>query len=234
MDSMIWCIGLASFFLLCTSLATAHEPVLLDARRATPGLLLEIIELPATITSATARYRLRVSRLPRDVVFGVWAKDFGHSFHEVATGFRMDASGAMVSSELDVAGWVWRWWHWLVSSRPRRLDEMALEPGTYYPRGAFWEVALASVDLTRTAFAKVIPRPITARDGPCTVSLDLVSRRGDRFVASGAGFAPDEDVVTELWYAGRMIKKSQRVSAEGQLPPDVISHGASGNDHSAY
>src|SRR6266545_5436489 len=111
MDSMIWCIGLASFFLLCTSLATAHEPVLLDARRATPGLLLEIIELPATITSATARYRLRVSRLPRDVVFGVWAKDFGHSFHEVATGFRMDASGAMVSSELDVAGWVWRWWH---------------------------------------------------------------------------------------------------------------------------
>jgi hypothetical protein len=153
-------------------------------------------------------------------VFGVWAKDFGHSFHEVATSFQMDESGVMVSSELDDA------------SRPRRLDEMVLDPGPY-PPGAIWEVALASVDLTLTAFAKVIPRPITARDGPCTVSLELVSRRGDRFVASGAGFASDEDVVTELWYAGRMIKKRQRVSAEGRLPPDVISHGASGIDRSA-
>jgi hypothetical protein len=153
-------------------------------------------------------------------MFGVWAKDFGHSFHEVATGFRMDESGVMVSSELDGAG------------RLRRLDEMVLEPGLY-PPGAIWEVALASVDLTLTAFAKVIPRPITARDGSCTVSLDLVSRRGDRFVASGVGFPPNEDVVIESWYTGRMIKKRQRVSAEGQLPLDVISHGASGLDRSA-
>jgi hypothetical protein len=154
-------------------------------------------------------------------MFGVWAKDFGHAFHAVASGFRMDESGAMESSELDGAG------------RLRRLDEMALDPGQYYPRGAVWEVALASVDLTLTAFATVIPRPITARDGPCTVSLELVSRRGDRFVASGAGFAPAEDVITELWYAGRMIRKRQRVSPEGLLPPDVISHGASGTDRSA-
>jgi hypothetical protein len=109
---------------------------------------------------------------------------------------------------------------------------MVLEPGPY-PPGAVWEVALASVDLTLTAFATVIPRPITARDGPCTVSLELVSRRGDRFVATGAGFAPDEDVVTALWYAGRMIQRRRRVSAEGQLPPDVISHGAGGTDRSA-
>jgi hypothetical protein len=159
--------------------------------------------------------------MPTGVVFGVWAKDFGHSFHEVAAGFRMDESGVIVSGELDSGG------------RQRRLDEMTLEPGPYYPRGAVWEVALASVDLTLTAFAKVIPRPLTARDGSCTVSLDLASRRGDRFVASGAGFTPDEDVVSELRYAGKMIQKRQRVSAEGQLPLNVISHGAIGTDHSA-
>ncbi len=60
-------------------------------------------------------------------------------------------------------------------------------------------------------------------------------RRGNRFLASGAGFAPGEDVSTELRYSGRVIRKGQRVSAEGRLPPDVISHGASGGDrHARY
>ena len=232
---MNWPIGLALVFLLCATLALAHEPILLDARRATPGLYLELIELPSSsIRVSTPRYRLRVSGLPRGVVFGVWTKDFGHSFHGVATGFRMDESGVMVSSELESVGWVWRWLRWIVSGRLRRLDDLVLDPGPYYPRGAVWEVALASADLTLTTFAKVIPRPITARDGPCTVSLELVSRRGDRFLASGAGFAPDEDVVTELRYAGRMIQKRQRVSVDGQLPQDVISHGASGTDRRAH
>jgi hypothetical protein len=232
---MIWRIWLTSFLLLCASLATAHEPIFLDARRATPGLHLDLTELPSNTPSGSTsvKYRLRASGLPRGVVFGVWAKDFGHSFHEVAGGFRMNEFGGMVSSELDGAGQVWRWLRWIVGGRLRRLDELVLDPGLYYPRGAVWEVALASVDLTLTTFAKVILRPITDRDGPCTVSLELVSRRGDRFIASGAGFAPDEDIVTELWYAGRMIQKRQRVSAEGKLLSDVISHGASGTDHRA-
>jgi hypothetical protein len=232
---MNWPLGLALIFLLCATLALAHEPILLDARRATPGLHLELIELPSSIISAsTPRYRLRASGLPHGVVFGVWTKDFGHSFHEVATGFRMDESGVMVSSELDSAGQFWRWLRWIVSGRLRRLDDLVLDPGPYYPRGAVWEVALVSVDLTLTTFAKVVPRPITARDGPCTVSLELASRHGNRFIASGAGFAPDEDVVTELRYAGRMIQKRQRVSVEGRLPPDVILHGASDTDRRAH
>src|SRR5262249_53753204 len=126
---MLQRIGLALFLLLCASLASTHEPILLDARRATPGFHLELRELPPTTTPATMKYQLRVSGLPPDAVFGVWAKDFGHSFHEVATGFRMDESGVMVSSDLDAAG------------RPRRLDEIALDPGPSYLRGAVWEVA---------------------------------------------------------------------------------------------
>src|SRR5262249_41994512 len=158
----------------------AHEPILLDTSRATPGLYLELSELPSSKApaSTTARYQLRASGLPRGVVFSVWTKDFGHSFHEVAAGFWMDESRVIVSSE--PAG---------TSGRPRRLDEMTFEPGPY-PRGAVWEVALVSADRTLTAFAKVIPRPITARDGPCTVTLELVSLRGQRFMAAGTGFTP--------------------------------------------
>jgi hypothetical protein len=76
---MVWRIGLALSLLLWASPASTHEPVLLDVRRATRGLGLELMELPVTTTPAsTARYRLRVSGLPRGVMFGVWAKDFSH------------------------------------------------------------------------------------------------------------------------------------------------------------
>ena len=109
---------------------------------------------------------------------------------------------------------------------------MVFEPGPS-PQGAVWEVALVSADRTVSAFARVIPRPITARDGPCTVMLELVSRRGDRFLASGAGFAPGDDVTIESGHSGRVMQKRQRVSADGRLPPDVIAHAATGTDRTA-
>ena len=116
---MVCYIGLAAFFLLWVAPAMAHEPILLDDRRATPGLVLALTELPTLPpASATVKYRLQASGLPRGIVFGVWAKDFGHSFHEVATGFQMDGSGVMVSNELDGDSWVWRWWRRLVKSQP--------------------------------------------------------------------------------------------------------------------
>ena len=208
--------------LLSVGPAAAHEAVVLDDRRPSPGLRLELIELAsgANPSSAVPAYRLQASGLPRGVVFDVWARDFGHGFHEIASGFRVDEFGVALSIDRDGSG------------HPRRLDEIALEPGPY-PRGAVWEVAIASEDRALTAFATVIPRPLTARDGPCTVSLQLAARRGDRFLALGAGFGQGEMVTAELWSAGRVIRKQQRASAEGRLPPDVLSEAASGSDRSA-
>ena len=217
---MYWRIGLVSCALLSSVPAYAHEPILLDARSATPGLRLELSEPVPTKVPGDVGYRLQAAGLPRGIIFNVWAKDFGHSFHEAASGFQVDQSGTVVSSELDGAG------------RPGRLEELVFGPGPY-PRGAIWEVALVSADHALKAFAKVIPHPISARDGSCAVSLEIISRRGERFVATGAGFAPGDEVITELRYGGRVIQKRQRVSAEGRLPPDVISHGSIGADRSA-
>jgi len=178
------------------------------------------VETAAATTSTEIKYRLRASGLARDVVFGVWAKDFGHAYHEVASGFRLDESGAIVSNEVDG------------DRRPRRLDELVLTPGPY-PRGAAWEVALASLDGHLRTFAKVIPRPLTGRDGTCSISLELASRRGDRFVVSGAGFVPGEDISTELRYSGQTSRKTARVSAEGHLMPDVLFLGGTSPDHGA-
>ncbi len=212
--------GLALLVLLCvTPVAARHGAVLLDARRATPGVRLELVELPSSgPRAATARYQLHAEGLPRGVTLGVWAKDFGHGFQEVLSGVRVDAAGRLVSP--DGAG------------RLQPLDGTAFGPGPY-PRGAVWEVTLASADRAVTAFAKVIPRPIAARQGSCAVSLELVSLHGERFVASGTGFTSDEDVIAELRYAGQVIRKTQRASTEGQLPPNVILHGGMSTDPAA-
>jgi hypothetical protein len=217
---MCWRIGFTVFLLLYAVTTSAHEPIVLDARRATPGLRLELSELPSTTTPAIRRYRLQAFGLPRGILFDVWTKDFGHSFHEVAAGFQVDESGNVVTRK---AGG---------TSQPQRLDEITFEPGPY-PRGAVWEVALVSADQTLKAFAKVIPYPLTAHDGSCTVALELVSHRGERFLASGTGFASGEEVIIESRYADQAIQKRRRILPEGLLPPEVVSHVASSTDHSA-
>jgi len=195
-----------------------HGAVVLDARRATPGIQLQLMEMPAAQPSTAVRYQLHATGIPHDVTFGVWTKDFGASFQQVLAGFRMDEAGRLVA--LDGGG------------RPERLDRVVLEPGPY-PRGAAWEVGLVSDDGTIMSFARVIPRPIAARDGACAVSLELVSRRGDRFIASGVGFVPGEEVTIESQGSGRIMQKRQRVGGDGRLPLDVISHRPGDSDHRA-
>lgn len=206
------------------SQTAAHEPVLLDPNRATPGIQLELIEVPSSGTPGAQApgYRIAETGLPTGLVVNVWTKPFGHGFHEVASGFHVDESGRLRSVQNgNDAG-------------PRYLDQIVFrpEPETY-PRGAIWQVALASDDRKVTSFAKVIPRPTVGRDGPCTVWLELVSHRGDRFLVSGSGFAPGDDVTIESRYSGRVRKKPQRVSAAGLLPAELISHAAMGDDWSA-
>jgi hypothetical protein len=58
------------------------------------------------------------------------------------------------------------------------------------------------------------------------VSLELASRRGERFIVSGAGFAPGERVMSEITSGGRTIEKSLQASPEGRLPQDIIVHSA--------
>ena len=94
-------------------------------------------------------------------------------------------------------------------------------------------MALVSVDRKLQAFAKAIPYPITASDGQCSVSLELVSHRGEKFLAAGSGFLPGDEVITESRYAGRVIEKRVRTSAEGSLPPQVLLHASVNTDRQA-
>jgi hypothetical protein len=217
---MFFLAGSTLLFLLCGSPVSAHDPFVLDARRAVPnGVRIELTELPSVPAESNVRYRLQATGLPRGVIFGVFTKDFSHSFHEVASGFQLDEAGKVVSIDSKV-------------NRRQRLDEVVLDPGPY-PKGAAWEVALVSADRAIRAFAKAFPHPINARDRTCILSLELVSQRGDHFIASGNGFMPGEEVTTESRYSGRVIQNHLRISTDGLLPPNSISHGAAGADRSA-
>jgi len=50
---------------------------------------------------------------------------------------------------------------------------------------------------------------------------------------SGSGFAPGDDVIAELRHSGRLVQKRRKVSPDGSLPPDVVSHAGSVADRSA-
>src|SRR5262245_3756553 len=134
-------IGLVVFFLLCASASSAHDPFVLDARRAEPGgIQLALLELPRAAASGTIRYQLQAVGVPRGTSFGVFTKDFAHSFHEVASGFQADKSGNLVSSAADekrqpqrlyemVLHWLSKpWAAWRKTSQQRRLEEVVFEP----------------------------------------------------------------------------------------------------------
>jgi hypothetical protein len=213
---MAWQSVVAALALAWSAAADArHSNAVLDPRRATPGVNLELVELPRSAPGDPAKYRLRVTGLPADTAFGLWIKSFGRDFVEVVSGLRPDVSGVLAVA--DGAG------------VKQRLDDMELDPGPY-PRGVAWWVAIASEDHKTAAFARVIPYPITARDGACTLSLEMTSLFGNRFIAIASGFPPGEEVEIESHASGTVSRKRQRAYADGVLPLDVVSHGSLGAD----
>ena len=210
--------GVVLVVLLTVGSVFAHDEEVLDPHNATPGVRLELSESPRPKISAAVTYRLRVTGASREIIFNLWTQNFGAPFHMVASGLSLDESGNVVSSSSVKAG----------QSDP----PITISPGPY-PQGAVWSVALVSVDRAVRGFAAVIPRPIISRSGTCMVQLELVSYRGDRFVATGAGFPPGDEVTIESRYAGRVIERRKTISSEGRLPLEVLTHETIGPDHKA-
>ena len=208
------------FLFYHVTLASAHTLVLLDARHATPGLRIVPHRLDQVDDSTEAKYHIQAFGFPKDVKLILWAKEFDHSLHQLASVFQVDNSGNVLEANPSVA------------KRSRRLEEISFEPGPY-PRGAIWELALVSVDRKLQAFSKVVPYPISFRDGSCEIDLQLASHRGEKFVAFGSGFPPGEEVDTSLRYVGRVIEKRVKTSADGSLPSQVLLHASVNTDQQA-
>jgi hypothetical protein len=197
--------------LAATPEIAAHEEDTLDPHNASPGVRLELRQVSPSAPTSAVRYRLRATGFAPGVVLGLWAQEFGRPFRLVASDLRIDTVGNVGSSDPTGRG------------EPGHVTPLVLEPG-HSPSGAAWMVALVSADRTVRAFAAVIPYPIVARDGPCMLQLELISYRGDRFVATGSGFSPGEEVAIESASGDRTSRKRQRILKDGRLVPDVVSH----------
>jgi hypothetical protein len=195
-----------------------HGEVVLDARRATPGMRLTLTPV-ASSSTATPEYRLAASGVPPGMIFSVWTKEFGQDFREVIRGFVIDRTGALTLEDDE--------------GHTRRLEDVVLRPALP-PAGAAWEVALVSSDYSHMAYAKVIPRPIAGRDGPCAVTLELISRRADRFVAEAEGFPGGEEVTIERRADGPPVQTRHVVARDGRLPADVVAHVGTGVHRAQY
>ena len=210
------------FLLFLAAPVLAHQPILLDARRATPGLRLEMHELQQFTPALSPKYQLKAFGFPPGSKVLLWAKEFDHTVRQMGSVFEVVKSGSVLEAK-SIRG----------NSR-RRLEDLVFEPGSY-PQGAVWEVALVSVDRKLQAYAKAIPDPISARDGTCELTLQLVSHRGEKFLVSGSGFIAGDEVTVESRYGGRISEKRVRISTAGLLPPQVLLHvSRSGDDSAGY
>jgi hypothetical protein len=210
--------GLSLLFVAAAPAHSDHSSPLIDSRLATPGLYVTLREVEPNPRNGSRGYRLTALGFPQGVSFAVLTKRFDGHFEEVASALEATEEGNLVSH---------------ADRQLQRLDNMVLQPGPY-PRGATWEVAIVSVDRTLSAFAKVIPVPLEVRDRSCAVALELVSRRGMRFLVSGYGFEPEENVTIMRTYGGRSVERRQRVAADGRLRPQVIVHASVDSDRTAH
>lgn len=203
---------LAALTLLCTltcvtAQARAHDDNILDPHNATPGVRLELLELPRTKTASALAYRMRLTGTASGLEFELWTQDFGALFRKVSSGLRADEDGNVVSRRRGKGG--------------RSPVQVTVAPGSL-PAGAAWSVAVVSKDRSIRAFAATIPRPIVSRSGSCMLQLELVSYKGDRFVATGSGFSPGDEVAVQSTIGGVTTDKRRRIAVDGRLPTDVI------------
>lgn len=89
-------------------------------------------------------------------------------------------------------------------------------------RGEALYVAVMTVDQSARAYAKVIPFPITSTspDG-CALDLELVSRAGTIFAATGRGFQPGEDVTTRSTALGETRQSTEKAGADGAFASEL-------------
>ncbi|MGH9862622.1 MAG: hypothetical protein ACRD35_04285, partial [Candidatus Acidiferrales bacterium] len=137
-------------------------------------------------------YQLTASGFPAGKQYVLWAKRLLASEPEiVAAGFQVDPEGRAVCTPRP-AGLrrARRWLPWCADFEKSRF-------GLDSPRaGQPFRLGLISSDLAIRGFAKEIPIPIEAQDGPCRLSVELASPTGEAFAVWGEGFPPGEEIVS--------------------------------------
>lgn len=175
------------------------------ADNSTPGVRLTLHEINRNENSdpSSVRYDIHASGFTSDrpLVLWIWLLTVDHP---TAVGqFILDAEGHLrgqVTNQL--------------------YEGLAVH--NFY-RGEALYVAVMTVDQSARAYAKVIPFPITSTnpDG-CALELELVSRAGTIFAATGRGFQPGEGVTTRSTALGETRQSTDKAGADGTFTSELM------------
>ncbi len=80
---------------------------------------------------------------------------------------------------------------------------------------------MVSLDGTVRAYARAYPFPIQAKDGKCTLTVELENTKFTSFVIRGAGFEPDEKVMTSSSFGNDATAGTELASSQGEFAAPV-------------
>jgi hypothetical protein len=172
-----------------------------ELRNAAPGVVLTLEELRRRTRGAKqlVDYRLVVSGLPKDKTFKLWSKSLDRPPDFAFLTVYHDSSGDLV-----------------FEGGGERFKEVKISLSDF-AKGEPIEYALISTDQAIQAYTRVVLFPIEAKDGPCVLSVQLGSRRGDVFLVMGQGFEPEGEVTIKSHSEGEVVSGTSPLSRDGKF-----------------
>lgn len=172
----------------------------------------------------------RVSGLPREVPLTFWMRQLEGPASWLATGYMLDSSGAVVCADsaqhaalATTAGTGWC---------PAPLDKFELTVGKA-GQGEPFAYAVSTIDGRHSAFAVVIPRPVTATIAGCgTLDLQLLTRDGRAVRILGSGFPPSSVLRTESKRGRETHPNEVTTDSTGRFL--AVVHGAGRGGEATY
>jgi hypothetical protein len=193
-----------------------------DRESATPGVQLTLQEATRAPYNGVTRviYRLALAGAPEDRTYQLFFVLPGE-----ATAYRMgwrpnaEAAAVILCHQPSIE---------CPALRPAEINGKTF--GVYgYPKGKAVRLMVASADQSVKAFAEVFPFPLEARDGPCHLWAELIpDSQGRSFAFHGDGFPPGAKVVMSSRSGGEIQNRTINASANGSLPPTIISPAVAG------
>jgi hypothetical protein len=104
----------------------------------------------------------------------------------------------------------------------KALKDQNVPQAHNFAKGEPFRLGVISSDGSVRAFARVVPDPIEASDGPCRLSVELASPDGLMFVLHGDGFEPDVELTTVTVSGKEKLNNTFRNSTDGKFAIPIL------------
>lgn len=185
---------------------------------ATPNVRLDLKEADRKKGGGFTKvvYHLETSGFPAEKTYTVWMKQsVDQKIVPFISGYSTDASGKLVCPpESQPSASVTGDMPIPCAKLSMPLEQFPFSIGRYH-KGEPLNLAVVSTDGAVKVFASAYPFPIQARDGNCSLTVELEDTSGNMFVIRGDGFEPGETVKTSSTWEPEA--GSQHASPEGKF-----------------